>query len=117
MLSQENSDQQKTQETLNRAGEEVRRLTRTLRTLGLGLGKCNCLLVHATDELRLFQSVCQILVETGGFRLVWIGHCEDDAEKTVRAVAKAGYGIDDLEDVKISWGEETEMGQGPTGSE
>jgi hypothetical protein len=56
-------------------------------------------------------------VETGGFRLVWIGHCEDDAEKTVRAVAKAGYGIDDLEDVKISWGEETEMGQGPTGSE
>ncbi len=67
------------------------------------------------DEHELFQSVCQILVEVGGLRLAWVGHCEDDAEKTVRPVAMAGYGLDYLEKAKISWSEETERGRGPTG--
>jgi len=91
--------------------EELSRLNRILRTLY----QCNYALVHATEELELFQSVCRILVEVGGLRLAWVGHCEDDAEKTVRPVAMAGNDRDYVEKAKISWSEETERGRGPTG--
>jgi hypothetical protein len=30
----------------------------------------------------------------GGLRLAWVGHCEEDAQKTVRPVAWAGYGLE-----------------------
>jgi signal transduction histidine kinase len=91
--------------------EELIRLHRILQTLY----QCNHALVHATGELELFQSVCQILVEVGGLRLAWVGQCEDDAEKTVRPVAMAGSGLDYLEKARISWSEDTERGRGPTG--
>src|SRR6516162_971581 len=91
--------------------QELSRLNRILQTLY----QCNHALVHATDEHELFQSVCEILVEVGGLRLAWVGHCEDDAQKTVRPVAMAGYGLDYVENAKISWSEETERGRGPTG--
>jgi signal transduction histidine kinase len=91
--------------------EELGRLNRILRTLY----ECNYALVHATDELELFQSICRILVEVGGLRLAWAGHCEEDAEKTVRPVAMSGNDCDYVEKAKISWSEETERGRGPTG--
>jgi signal transduction histidine kinase len=91
--------------------EELSRLNRILKTLY----QCNYALVHATNELELFQSICRILVEVGGLRLAWVGHCEEDAEKTVRPVAMAGEGRDYVEKAKISWSDETERGRGPTG--
>src|SRR5580693_3694321 len=110
-MRQKNSDRKKPEDAIRASEEELSRLNRILQTLY----QCNHALVHATDEHELFQSVCQILVEVGGLRLAWVGRCEDDAEKTVRPVAKAGYGLDYLENPKISWGEETERGWGPTG--
>jgi PAS domain S-box-containing protein len=91
--------------------KELTRLNRILQTLY----QCNHALVHAVDENELFQSVCQILVEVGGLRLAWVGHCEDDAQKTVRPVAWAGDDLEYVANVKISWSEETERGRGPTG--
>jgi PAS domain S-box-containing protein len=110
-MMQENTNQQKSEETVRASDKELSRLNRILETLY----QCNHALVHATDEDELFQSVCEILVEVGGLRLAWVGCCEDDTEKTVRPVAKAGYGVDYLEKVTISWSEETEWGRGPTG--
>src|SRR4029453_7559458 len=78
----------------------------------LALSRCNRLLWQAREEQELLQSICQILVETAGVRLVWIGYCEDDAEKTVRPVARAGNGLDYLDRVKISWGH-SHAGDGP----
>jgi PAS domain S-box-containing protein len=80
----------------------------------LTLSRCNRVLWQARDEQELLQSICQILVETAGVRLVWIGYCEDDAEKTVRPVAMAGNGLDYLDRVKISWGN-SDAGEGPVG--
>ena len=94
-----------------RCSEELQKVNRTLQTLN----QCNRALIHATDEAELLQSVCQILVEVGGLRLAWVGSCDNDSEKIVRPVAKAGYGLDFLDQVKISWGEQTEIGWGPTG--
>ena len=110
-MTQKNTDRKKPEDAIRASEEELSRLNRILQTLY----KCNHALVHATDEHELFQSVCQILVEVGGLRLAWVGRCEDDLEKTVLPVAKAGYGLDYLENARISWSEETARGRGPTG--
>src|SRR5258705_11882114 len=86
------------------------RANRNLQTLS----HCNRVLFQARGEQELLQSMCQILMKTVELRLVWIGYCEDDAEKTVRPVAKAGDGLDYLKRVKISWGS-SDAGEGPVG--
>ncbi|TMA87633.1 MAG: GAF domain-containing protein [Deltaproteobacteria bacterium] len=90
--------------------EILNRLNRRLRTVY----QCNSTFFQAESEQELLQSICEILVAGGELRLAWIGYCEHDAEKTVRPVARAGHGLDYLEQVKISWGE-AETGQGPAG--
>ena len=67
--------------------DNLARLNRTLQTLY----QCNQALVHAADEQELLQSVCRILVETGGLRMAWVGYRELNADKTVRPVTQAGY--------------------------
>jgi PAS domain S-box-containing protein len=93
-----------------RTEEALNRLNQALQTVY----QCNHALVHAADEQELLHSVCQILVEVGGLRMAWVGFCEDDPEKTVRPVGKAGYGGDYLERTKLSWSDREE-GRGPTG--
>jgi C4-dicarboxylate-specific signal transduction histidine kinase len=90
--------------------ERLNRLDRRLSTF------CNCgaTFFQVESEAEALQSICATLVEGGEFRLVWIGYCEDNAERTIRPVAKAGAGLDFLERVKNSWGT-TEVGQGPPG--
>jgi PAS domain S-box-containing protein len=97
--------------------DEGRRVEDAAARLNSGLltiSRCHRVLWQARDEQELLQSICQILVETAGVRLVWIGYCEDDAEKTVRPVASAGNDLDYLERVKISWGN-SDAGEGPVG--
>src|SRR5437016_11644330 len=91
--------------------EILNRLNRRLRTLY----QCNSTFFQAESEQELLQSICEILVAGGELRLAWIGYCAHDAEKTIRPVARAGYGLDYLEQVKVSWGDEMETGQGPAG--
>src|SRR2546430_7703034 len=69
--------------------EILNRLNRRVRTFY----QCNSVLFQAKSEQELLQSICEILVAGGELRLAWIGYCEDDAEKTVRPVAQAGYGV------------------------
>ena len=55
------------------------------------------------------------LVIGDDLRLAWIGYSENDPEKPLRPVAKAGRGLDFLDQVKISWGE-SERRQDPAGT-
>jgi len=110
-MTRANSNRAEPEEVIPTTEQELGRLNRILQTLC----QCNHALIHATNENQLFQAVCQILVEVGGLRLAWVGQCENDAEKTVRPVAKAGYGVEYVENARISWGEETDRGRGPTG--
>jgi hypothetical protein len=68
------------------------RLGRRQRTLY----RCNRMFFQARSEQELLQAICQILVSGDELRLAWIGYCEDDAEKTLRPVARAGHGVDFL---------------------
>jgi GAF domain-containing protein len=95
-----------------KAHEEIlNRLNRRLRTFY----QCNSMFFQAESEQELVQSICEILAAGGELRLAWIGYCADDAEKTVWPVAQAGDGLNYLERVKVSWGEEMETGHGPAG--
>ncbi len=86
------------------------RSVRALRTLSA----CNEALVRSKSETDILNSICRLVVETGGYRLAWVGHAERDDAKTVRPIAR--YGFDDgyLDAAGIVWAD-TERGAGPTG--
>lgn len=90
--------------------EELRRANRSLKMLSA----CNHAMIHAENEASLLNSVCQIIVEQGGYKLAWVGFRETDKKKTVRPVAQAGYEEGYLESLKITWANR-ERGRGPTG--
>ena len=77
------------------------RLTQTLRTL-LKFGRA---VIEATDEHQLLQSVCNIFVEDGGFRMAWVGYAEPDSQKTIRLVAQAGDQDEILRNLNLTWAE------------
>ena len=79
------------------------------------LHQCHRALLRATDENELLYSVCRILVEVGGFRMVWVGYPQNDALKSIRPVAHAGQENGYLEGVSATWADD-ERGQGPTGT-
>jgi PAS domain S-box-containing protein len=90
----------------------LRELHATNRTLRV-LSDCNQALVHATSAAQLMESMCEILVDRGGFALAWIGMAEEGAARRVRPVAAKGK-TSYLEGVEITWAENDE-GRGPTG--
>lgn len=79
------------------------------------LTACNEALVRAKDEIELLNTICQILVDVGGYKMVWVGYRQYDDKKSVEPVAYAGKETDYIKHVSVSWGEDTENGKGPTG--
>jgi PAS domain S-box-containing protein len=95
-----------------RALEETHR--RTDRALRL-LTRCNQAVVRATSVVGLFREICKVMVESGGYRMCWVGLPEHDARKSVRPVAHAGHEDGYLKAVEIVWSD-TILGRGPTGT-
>ncbi len=89
----------------------LNRLNRALKTLV----KCNEALMRAEDEMNLLDDICRIIVENDAYRLAWVGYKENDAAKTVRPVALAGYDEGYTRTLNITWAD-TERGRGPTGT-
>jgi PAS domain S-box-containing protein len=88
----------------------LKRLNRALRLLSAS----NAQLVHAENEAQLI-AVCKLIVEMGGYSMVWVGYAEHDENKTVRPVMQYGFEHGYLESIHISWAD-TESGRGPTGT-
>jgi len=82
---------------------------------GRTLSACNEALLRAQDESQLLQEICRVVVETGGYRMAWVGFAEEDAQKTVRPVAWAGFEKGYLDRVKVTWADKP-RGRGPTGT-
>lgn len=85
-------------------------LTNALETLTRG----NQVLVHAQEESSLLAATCQVIVDTGGFDLAWVGYAESGDAKIVQPIAAAGL-TDYLKEITISWGDNL-YGHGPTGT-
>lgn len=94
-----------------KATQRAEYASRALRTLS----RANEALIRATSEQELFDQMCKVITEVGGYRLAWIGHPENDAEKSVRVVAWAGLNNGYLEANGVCWSD-TERGRGPTGA-
>jgi PAS domain S-box-containing protein len=88
-------------------------LSKTNRALR-ALSRCNETVIRATTEPDLLQDICTILVQTGGYRLAWVGFCEHNEDKRVRPVAHAGFEQGCLESLNLTWAD-TERGRSPTG--
>jgi PAS domain S-box-containing protein len=89
---------------------QIQRLERSLRLLSA----CNSSLVRAKEERELLQTLCRLMVETGGYRFAWVGYVQQDEGMTVEPVAFAGHEEDYLKIVQVTWAD-TERGRGPVG--
>lgn len=80
------------------------------------LGAVNRILVHATDEYELLQSICQAIVGQRGYRLAWVGYVQHDERKSIQLMASADHEHEEgcPETAQITWAE-NELGMGPSG--
>jgi PAS domain S-box-containing protein len=92
------------------ADEALHRAVRALKTLS----DVNAALVHAENEHDLLNKICQILVETGGYQMAWVGTAEQDTARTVRLVAQFGDDTGFVPRAKMTWADSA-RGQSPTG--
>lgn len=65
----------------------MQRANRALLTISAG----NQALIHASEEGRLLQEMCEVAVQVGGYRMAWIGYARDDAGKSIDQMAQAGF--------------------------
>jgi len=77
--------------------------------------QCNNALIHAQDEDVLLKQICGTIVDTGGYRMAWVGYAEQDITKKIRPVSHAGFVDGYLETLQISWADD-KYGHGPAGS-
>lgn len=79
MLKRENEER-------SHVEDELLRVNRALKTLS----QCNEVMVRATEERALFDSVCRILVDVGGYPFTWVGLAQPETPGLLRPVASAG---------------------------
>ncbi len=98
------------EEELTTAKEHLERLNSVL----LAIRDVNQLIVRERDLNRLVNRACEILTETRGYRLVWIGLVQEGSYQVVPA-GHAGYEEGYLSKISVSW-DDSEHGKGPTGT-
>ena len=98
-------------ESLPEVEEALHRMNRKARAISA----CNQTLIRAEDEQALLNAVCNIVCDTAGYRMAWVGYLEHDAAKTVRPIAWGGFEDQYLATARITWAD-TELGGGPTGT-
>jgi len=93
------------------AERALKQSNRFLRTLS----RCNETLVHATDETKLLEDMCRVVVETGGFPMAWVAYVEHDAACSLRPMAQSGArAAEYVAALNLSWAD-NERGEGPNG--
>jgi signal transduction histidine kinase/ActR/RegA family two-component response regulator/putative methionine-R-sulfoxide reductase with GAF domain len=76
------------------------------------LQNINQLIVRCKNKDQLLQDACDILVQTRGYRMVWIGLLNEGRQ--VRPAARAGEGTNYLDRITVTY-DEQKTGKGPTG--
>ncbi len=106
------TERKRTEEELLRLNEDLGILVLERTRLYSVLAKINGAIVRVRDRQSLFEEVCRILVETGSFKLAWVGILDPESRK-IRPVASFGESAY-LEGIKIKAADVPE-GKGPTG--
>ena len=102
---------QRHEDEIDAANRRMHQINRALLTLG----SCNRTLVRAVDEESLLEGMCRVIVETGGYRLAWVGYARADAGKSIDVRAQAGFDQGYLGSIRLTWAD-TERGRGPAGT-
>jgi diguanylate cyclase (GGDEF)-like protein/PAS domain S-box-containing protein len=78
---------------------------------------CSELLIRATDEIGLLTDICRLAVNTGGYRMAWVGYAQDDDAKSIKIMTYAGTAADAeyINRMNPSWSKEIPTGRGPAG--
>jgi len=98
------------QEALQQSNARICHLNDVLRAIR----DAGSLINREKDPIELLKAVCDSLVETRGYVMVWIGKPEADS-KRVLPVANSGGDMDFLQHAPITW-DDSPTGQGPAGT-
>ncbi len=90
--------------------EEIHRLNRLYEVLS----QVNQLIIRVNSRKELFEQICQIVVDRGGFHMSWIGE-KDINTRSVIPVAMAGKHLDYVRNITIFYDERPED-PGPIGT-
>jgi PAS domain S-box-containing protein len=89
---------------------EIRRLTRIYAVLS----QVNQTIIRIGSRAELFQEVCRIVIEDGGFRMAWVGQVQPDTQQVLHVTA-AGTGCEVLKEIKIYASADRPEGRGIVG--
>lgn len=92
-----------------RAEAALERVNRQLRMLSA----CNQAMIRATDERELLFSVCDLIVQMGGYGMAWIGYAQEGGLLPIKAVAQAGHEAGYLQEVYPPWDESSDRARPP----
>jgi PAS domain S-box-containing protein len=79
------------------------------------LSRCTEAVIRASDEQQLLSEICKLAVETGGYRMAWVGYVQHDEARSIKPMAHAGFEDGYLEVAKLNWDENHPAGRGPAG--
>jgi len=130
-LTISNEELQSTSEELQTSNEELRCTAEELQISNENLSKVlkdydqlnhtlvalrnsSFAMMHASDEDFYLDEVCRIIIEDCGHSMVWIGFTDEESKKVV-PVTYSGFEEDYLRTLNITC-DDTERGQGPTGT-
>ena len=98
-------------QSIQLTNKALRRSNRALQTLSA----CNQIIIRENNESVLMKEICRVIVESGQYRMSWVGFAVNDVEKSVLPVADFGFVDGYLDQAKITW-DENATGKGPTGT-
>lgn len=90
---------------------DLARLNRALQMLSA----CNEAVTRAESEAELLTEICRMAVETGGYRMAWVGYARHDNEQWIEPMASAGAVDGYLNEARLTWDDREPSGQGPAG--
>lgn len=83
------------------ADRALSHVNRALNVLSAG----NRAMLRAVDEQNLVESICEMIVVKGGYRMAWVGYARQDAARSIEPVAHAGTGRAYVDRLDLSWSE------------
>ncbi|WP_374450402.1 PAS domain-containing protein, partial [Stella sp.] len=97
--------------TARKAAEETADRVAAVREL---IVRCDGVILRETDEQAMLARLVELLVESRGYAVAWIGVPQNDAERTVKPIAWAGEAARYIDHLTVHWSDDA-AGQGPTG--
>ena len=79
------------------------------------LSQINQVIVRVSDQEALFREICRAAVDQGGYRMAWIGLC-DEKSHAVKPFAFAGHEQEYLTKIQVTINPDEETGRGPVGT-